>query len=110
MKFFKNISSANYVVLVAVFVNVVANATMYSNLYLWLQESNTALFYGISIFIFQLLLLIFIFSIVTMHGLYKYVLSIFLLISAFSAYFIDTYGVIIDHNMLTNALETNSKR
>jgi len=109
MKFFKNISSANYVVLVAVFVNVVANATMYSNLYLWLQESNTALFYGISIFIFQLLLLIFIFSIVTMHGLYKYVLSIFLLISAFSAYFIDTYGVIIDHNMLTNALETNSK-
>jgi len=109
LKLFKNISSASYVVLVAIFINVIANATMYGNLYLWLQESNTSYFYGISLFIFQLLLLIFIFSIATMHGLYKYVLSIFLLISAFSAYFIDTYGVIIDHNMLTNALETNSK-
>ena len=44
-----------------------------------------------------------------MHGLYKYVLSLFLLISAFSAYFIDVYGVVIDHDMLINALETNTK-
>ena len=109
MKLLRNISSISYVILIALYINIVANATMFSNVFQWLQDSNIAFSYGISLFFFQLFLLTLLFSILTMHGLYKYVLSLFLLISAFSAYFIDVYGVVIDHNMLINALETNTK-
>ena len=46
-------------------------------------------------------------ALLTMHKWHRHVLAIFYFLAAFSAYFADSYGVIIDKDMLINAAETN---
>ncbi|MDH1293376.1 phosphoethanolamine--lipid A transferase [Comamonas terrigena] len=52
---------------------------------------------------------IFIFSCLAWGKLLKYVLSIFVLMAAFGAYFMQAYGVVIDKGMITNVLQTDKR-
>ncbi len=73
----------------------------------WLISSSTNQLYMVVLSLYQFLLLLFLISLLTMHKWYKHVLAIFYLLAAISAYFADSYGVIIDKDMLINAAETN---
>ncbi len=80
---------------------------MFAKANTWLVSSGTNQLYIVVLGLYQFLLLLFLMSLLTMHKLYKHVLVIFYLLAAFSAYFADSYGVIIDKDMLINAAETN---
>ena len=73
----------------------------------WLLSSGTNQMYMVVLGLYQFLLLLFLMALLTMHKWYKHVLVIFYLLAAISAYFADSYGVIIDKDMLINAAETN---
>ena len=91
----------------AIFITIFANFTMFTKANAWLVSSGTSQLYMVVLVLYQFLLLLFLMSLLTMHKWYKHVLVIFYLLAAFSAYFADSYGVIIDKDMLINAAETN---
>jgi lipid A ethanolaminephosphotransferase len=91
----------------ALFITIFANFTMFTKANAWLVSSSTSQLYMVVLVLYQFLLLLFLMSLLTMHKWYKHVLVIFYLLAAFSAYFADSYGVIIDKDMLINAAETN---
>ncbi|MFA7083112.1 MAG: phosphoethanolamine--lipid A transferase [Arcobacteraceae bacterium] len=65
--------------------------------------------YLLSIYMTLFLFIAFIFSLLASKYTTKPVLIISLLISSFTAYFMDTYHVIIDYSMIQNSLQTNLK-
>jgi lipid A ethanolaminephosphotransferase len=91
----------------ALFITIFANFTMFAKANAWLANSGTSQLYMVVLVLYQFLLLLFLMALLTMHKLYKHVLVIFYLLATFSAYFADSYGVIIDKDMLINAAETN---
>ena len=91
----------------ALFITIFANFTMFTKANAWLANSSTSQLYMVVLALYQFLLLLFLMALLTMHKWYKHVLVIFYLLAAFSAYFADSYGVIIDKDMLINAAETN---
>jgi len=101
-------TSARLAVFLAIFVTAVANITMFEKLFAWQIESGSSLTYVISLVIVQPLLLVWIFTFLSCHRGYRYVLALLLLVTAISSYFSDAYGVIIDRGMIMNALETNT--
>jgi lipid A ethanolaminephosphotransferase len=106
LKFFWS-KSVFLVIASAIFITVFANFTMFTKANAWLVSSGTSQLYIFVLVLYQFLLLLFLMSLLTMHKWYKHVLVIFYLLAAFSAYFADSYGVIIDKDMLINAAETN---
>ena len=106
LKFFWS-KSVFWVVVSAIFITVFANFTMFTKANAWLVSSGTSQLYIFVLVLYQFLLLLFLMSLLTMHKWYKHVLVIFYLLAAISAYFADSYGVIIDKDMLINAAETN---
>jgi lipid A ethanolaminephosphotransferase len=73
----------------------------------WLIGSASNQLFIVVLVLFQFLLLLFFMALLTMHKWHRHVLAIFYFVAAFSAYFADSYGVIIDKDMLINAAETN---
>ena len=89
------------------FVSFFNKAFFTGAVHLFTIDSLSAGFFVLSLAPLLWLLTLFAISFITMPKLLK-PLSIFLLIAgAFSAYFMDTYGVVIDKEMLRNALETD---
>ena len=80
---------------------------MFSKAYEWLAGSNSNQFHFFTLAAYQFLLLTFLLSILSAHKWNRLVICIFFLLASFSAYFADTYGVIIDRDMLINASQTN---
>ena len=87
----------------ALFITIFANFTMFTKANAWLASSSTSQLYMVFLALYQFLLLLFLMALLTMHKWYKHVLVISYLLAAFSAYFADSYGVIIDKDMLINA-------
>ena len=85
-------TSARLAVFFAVFVTAVANITMFEKLFAWQIESGSSLTYVISLILVQALLLIWIFTFLSCHKGYRYVLALLLLVTAISSYFSDSYA------------------
>ena len=107
MRKFIHSTSAFWVVVSAVFMTIFANYTMFAKASSWLASSGTSQIYMVALSLYQFLLLLFLMALLSMHRWYRPAIAIFLFLAAFSAYFSDSYGVIIDKDMLINALETN---
>ncbi len=107
MRKFSCSNSVFWVVASALFITIFANYTMFTKANSWLLSSGTNQMYMVVLGLYQFLLLLFLMALLTMHKWYKHVLVIFYLLAAISAYFADSYGVIIDKDMLINAAETN---
>ncbi len=106
----KNIINFKSVLLVigsSLFITVFANLTLFLKAHEWLTHSNSAQIHLLTLVAYQFLLLTFLLSLFTAHKWSRFVICIFFLIASFSAYFADTYGVIIDRDMLVNASQTN---
>ena len=91
----------------ALFITVFANLTMFLKAHEWLTGSNSNQIHFFTLAAYQFLILTFLLSILTAHKWNRLVICIFFLLASFSAYFADTYGVIIDRDMLVNASQTN---
>ena len=100
-------TSIFWAILSALFITIFANFTMFAKANIWLIGSGSSPLYIVVLALFQFLLLLFFIALLTMHKGHRHVLAIFYFAAAFSAYFADSYGVIIDKDMLINAAETN---
>ena len=80
---------------------------MFAKANAYLIGSGSNQLFMVVLVLFQFLLLLFFMSLLTMHKWHRHILAIFYFVAAFSAYFADSYGVIIDKDMLINATETN---
>jgi len=100
-------TSIFWVIISAFFITIFANLTMFAKANTWLISSGSNQSFIVVLALFQFLLLLFFMALLTMHKWHRHVLAIFYFLAAFSAYFADSYGVIIDKDMLINAAETN---
>ena len=102
-----NSRSVLLVIASSLFMTLFANLTMFSKAISWMHDSNTHQLHLLTLGFYQFFLLTFLIAIFTVHRWHRIVICLFLLLASISAYFADSYGVIIDRSMLINALETN---
>ena len=100
-------TSARLVILVAAFATAFANFTMFARMLEWTVASETHWIYALSTVFANFLVLALFFALLTAHPAYRFVLTVLLLVTAMSAYFVDSYGVVINDEMLLNAAATN---
>lgn len=100
-------TSARNSILAALFVTAFGNFTLFSKLLSWSGASGADAISVASLFFVQFLLLVFLFSLFTAHRAHRHVLATLLLVTAIAAYFVDSYGVIINREMLVNVIESN---
>jgi lipid A ethanolaminephosphotransferase len=109
MKGAQRLWSANQVLLAAaLFLTAFANLAFFRNLATEFAATPWGLLHMISLAAVLLCATVLLLSLVSFRPVLKPVLVVLFLVSAVSAYFMDTYNVIIDRDMLVNALATNS--
>jgi lipid A ethanolaminephosphotransferase len=94
------------IVLVALLMTVTANQSFFSavlSIYPW--ADNLAFLVSLSLLLFALQ--VFVIALVSVVLPLRVVLALLLLIAASSSYFSDTYGTVVNDEMLRNVLETN---
>jgi lipid A ethanolaminephosphotransferase len=104
---FKSPKSYQVVILSALWITAFCNYALFSRLFVWQLTSGSDFFLVASLVLFQFFLLIVVFSILTLHPLYRWVMALIFLITAVSSYFSDSFGTVIDRDMLVNALQTS---
>jgi len=101
--------SVNQVLLAAaLFLTAFANLAFFRNLATVFAETPWGLLHMLSLAIVLMCATLLFLALVTFRPVLKPVLVVLFLVAAVSAYFMDSYNVIIDRDMLVNALETNS--
>lgn len=104
---FRPLSSAELILMVSVFVALFSNAAFFANVAkIYQLDAKNALFVG-SLFVCITTIFIIVLSAVCHRLLAKPLLIAFLLLSSLIAYFMNQYGVIIHHRMISNMLETD---
>jgi lipid A ethanolaminephosphotransferase len=102
------ISSNQLLIGVALFVAAFANRTFFGNVAATFGESPAATLHTVSLAVVLICALALLFSLLSIGRTTKPILTLFLLLSSVAAYFMDSYNVIIDRDMLVNAVNTNS--
>ncbi len=112
MRFFsfpKTIKSWLLALCTALFLLVFTNASLWAAIFRLYRDALPAnLFFLLSLFVLLAALVYLFLSLVNFRYLLKPVLVTLLLISSVVAYFMDTYGVMIDRSMIQNALGTDT--
>ena len=103
----KKLSFGKIVIFASIYLSLAHNITFNEKLFLWGATNNVDSIYILSTVLLNTLLYILILSFIGFNRFYKHLISFVFLIGSVSGYFIDTYNVIIDEQMLFNALETN---
>lgn len=102
------LSSNALIVLVALFLVVGSNLTFFANVLAAYPFSRANIpFLGALTLVF-LALHVLVFALFSVGRLTKPLLIVVLLLASVTAYFMDTYGVVIDEGMLQNAVQTNA--
>ena len=104
----KQVSTNQLVVLAAVFFTAFANIAFFRNLASTFSGDLHAGLHLVSLGVVMFCLLILFLLLFSSRHIIKPALILLLLISAVSAYFMDSYNVIIDREMLVNVAATNS--
>jgi len=101
--------SVNQVLLAAaLFLTAFANLAFFRNLATVFAETPWGLLHMLSLAAVLLCATVLFLTLVTFRSVLKPILVTLFLVAAVSAYFMDTYNVIIDRDMLVNAFQTNS--
>jgi len=101
-------NSITCAIFTTIYIALVANFSFYENLFQWMKAGNSSTTQIISVILVNFFLMLLLSSLLTANKSYKYILSLVLLISSLTAYFSDSYGVVIDDLMIVNILETNT--
>jgi len=103
----KVLSQSKLIFLISIFLVFFGNITFFKKtLEVYPLEGVNILFIG-SIVITFILFINILFTLVSSKYTTKVLLIVIVLISAFTSYFMDTYNVVIDDNMIANSLQTN---
>ena len=101
--------STNQVLLAAaLFLTAFANLAFFRNLAKAFAETPWGLLHMLSLAVVLMCATVLFLALVSFRPVLKPVLFTLFLVAAVSAYFMDTYNVIIDRDMLVNAMATNS--
>lgn len=95
------------IALVSLILSVLGNSSFFKNVIATYPLTGINIVYVISIFFALFLFITFVFTLIASKYTTKPFLIFVLMVSAFTAYFMDTYHVIIDYSMIQNSLQTN---
>jgi lipid A ethanolaminephosphotransferase len=104
----QQISTNQLVVLAAVFLTAFANVAFFRNLASTFGSQPHAGLHLVSLWVVLFCLMVLFLLLFSSRHIIKPALILLLLISAVSAYFMDSYNIIIDREMLINVAATNS--
>lgn len=103
----KQISQYKLILFTAFLFAIFYNFSFFKNILITYPNEGLNIIYISSIFILLVSFIVFLFTIFSSKYTTKPLLIITLVISAFTAYFMDTYHVVIDDSMIRNTLQTN---
>ena len=109
MNFEKNWTSAQLIVLVALFIASFANMRFLSKAFASYPANASNMLFLASLFVFLIVTIILVLSLFCHYRLVKPVLMLFLLMSASAAYFMDQYGTIIDQSIIMSIFKTDRR-
>lgn len=101
------ISHYKLIIIVALFFVLFYNFSFFSNVIKTYPFEGINIIYILSIGILLACLMIFILMLFSSKYTTKPLLTILLIASSFTAYFMDTYNIVIDDSMIRNSLQTN---
>ncbi len=102
-----SMTSSRVIFYVAIFFTLFFNYSFFKNVIGVYGFSGYSPVYIISITLVLISFLIFFFTLLSARLILKPLLIITLIVSSFTAYFMDTYSVVIDSEMIRNAMQTN---
>ncbi|MFW3406470.1 phosphoethanolamine transferase [Aliarcobacter butzleri] len=103
----KHLSQQRLILFSSIFFTLFYNFSFFKNVINTYGFSGLNIVYILSMTILLVTLLTFIFTIFSSKYTTKPILITLFVISAFTAYFMDSYGVVIDTEMIRNSLQTN---
>ncbi len=106
-RFSWSLTSNQFIVLVAAFITLLANATFFAKVFEVYPPSLENAFFLLSVAVIMGAVLVLLLSALCQYWVFKPVLVLFLLTSAAAAYFMDSYGVVIDVSMMDNVAKTD---
>ena len=101
------ITTAKLILFTAIFLVVFDNYSFFNNLVVVYPVNTENLPFLISLVIVLISLIVFLFTIVSSKYTTKPILILFVIVSAFTNYFMNTYSIIIDDTMIQNMLNTD---
>ena len=104
MKYF---SQYKLIIISAIFFALFYNFSFFKNVILTYPFEGINIVYISSMAILLVSLIVFVFTLLSSKYTTKPLLILLLTISAFTAYFMDSYNVVIDNSMIRNTLQTN---
>lgn len=103
----KSISQYKVIIFSSILFVLFYNFSFFENVFKTYPLESTFIFNLISVVILLISLTIFFFTLLSSRYTTKPLLILTLFVSAFTAYFMDTYHIVIDDGMIRNSLETN---
>lgn len=103
----KNFSQYKLILFTAIFLTAFYNSSFFKNVIDTYPFEGINIVYIISLAIVLVSLITFLFTLFSSKYTTKPILILVTITSAFTAYFMDTYHVIIDDEMIRNSLQTN---
>jgi lipid A ethanolaminephosphotransferase len=100
-------SQYKLIIFIAIFFALFYNFSFFKNVLTTYSFEGMNIVYIFSIFIFLITSIILFFTLFASRYTTKPILILTLVVSAFTAYFMDTYHIIIDDSMIRNTLQTN---
>lgn len=103
------LDSQKVIIALAIYITLFANYTFFTKLYNFaIVDENRLLIYIVPVVVFILLVLVLnAIAILTQKYLLKATFSLLIVVCTFSAYFMNSFSIIIDRDMITNVMETD---
>ncbi len=103
----KNISQYTLIITIAIFFTLFYNFSFFTNLMNTYPFEGLTIIHFLSIGVLLTSLMVFLFTLFSSKYTTKPLLILTLVVSSFTAYFMDTFHVVIDDSMIRNSLQTN---
>ena len=103
----KQISQYKLILFTAFLFAIFYNFSFFKNILITYPNEGLNIIYIFSTFILLVSFIVFLFTLLSSKYTTKPLLIITLVVSAFTAYFMDTYHIVIDDSMIRNTLQTN---
>uniref|UniRef100_UPI0040474E8E phosphoethanolamine transferase n=1 Tax=Aliarcobacter sp. TaxID=2321116 RepID=UPI0040474E8E len=103
----KYISQYKLIVIISIFFTLFYNFSFFTNVINTYPLEGLNIVHFLSVVILLISLIIFLFTLFSSKYTTKPLLIIALVVSSFTAYFMDTYHVVIDESMIRNSLQTD---
>lgn len=105
----RTFSSVELILAVALFVALFSNVSFFAAAIKTVDLSGTGALFIASLFFYIMAIFVLVLSAVCHRRLVKPMLMAFLLISAAITYFTSKYGIVLDHHMIANVMETDAR-